>query len=35
MLALAGIGASAPKVSARAGSSFTILFGRNFFMAQM
>jgi hypothetical protein len=35
MLALAGIGANTPNVSARAGSSFTVLFGCHFFMAQM
>jgi hypothetical protein len=35
MLALAGIGANSPKVIARAGSSFTVLFGCHFFMAQM
>jgi hypothetical protein len=35
MLALAGNGANTPKVIARAGSSFTILFGCHFFMAQM
>jgi hypothetical protein len=35
MLALAGIGANAPKVRARAGISFTVLFGCHIFMAQM
>jgi hypothetical protein len=35
MLALAGIGTITPKVSARTGSSFTVLFGCHFFMAQM
>jgi hypothetical protein len=35
MLALAGIGAKTPKISARAGSNFTVLFGCHIFMAQM
>jgi hypothetical protein len=35
MLALAGIGAKTPKVSAREVSSFTVLFGCHIFMAQM
>jgi hypothetical protein len=35
MLALAGIGAKTPKVKARAGRIFTVLFGCHFFMAQM
>jgi hypothetical protein len=35
MLALAGNGANAPKVIARAGSSFTVLFGCHIFMGQM
>jgi hypothetical protein len=35
MLALAGIGANAPKVKARAGRIFTDLFSCHFFMAQM
>jgi hypothetical protein len=35
MLALAGIGANTPKVSARAGSNFNALFGCHIFMAQM
>jgi hypothetical protein len=33
MLALAGTGAKTPKVNARAGSSFTVLFGCHIFMA--
>jgi hypothetical protein len=33
MLALAEIGAKTPKVSTRAGSSFTVLFGCHFLMA--
>jgi hypothetical protein len=35
MLALAGIGAKAPKVKARAERNCIVLFGRHFFMAQM
>jgi hypothetical protein len=35
MLALAGVGAKTPKISARAGSRFTMLFGCHIFMAQM
>jgi hypothetical protein len=33
MLALAEIGATTPKVRARAGSSFIVLFGCHFLMA--
>jgi hypothetical protein len=35
MLALAGIGDNAPKVNARAGSSFAVLFGCHVFISQM